>query len=210
MIFLKICVIISFLSMLYINYLAATKPLNGISTGDISNKYKTLFTPKGFTFSIWGLIYILLLIFVIVFVSSSKDKLPNMELLGILFIISSLLNIAWLFSWHYDHILLSTIIMIIFLVVLLSILVYTKPTGITYATFSVYASWVSVALIANISVLIFKYDISFFMNKETLWFYITLCISLIIGLYMVIIQKNYFYGGVFLWAYFGIAMKYVK
>jgi hypothetical protein len=27
---------------------------------------------------------------------------------------------------------------------------------------------------------------------------------------MVIVEKNYYYGVVFIWAYFGIAMKYVK
>jgi len=107
--------------MIYMNYLANAKPLGGITTGEISDKYNTLFTPSGFTFSIWGIIYILVFMFVIVFVTSTPTSLSNPQLLGTLFIISCLLNASWLLSWHYDKILLSTVIMVVFLVTLLSI-----------------------------------------------------------------------------------------
>lgn len=210
MIVLKIVVVLSFLVMIYMNYLANSKPLGGITTGEISDKYNTMFTPKGFTFSIWGIIYLLVLVFVIVFTISKEGALPNMNLLGILFVISCMLNIGWLLCWHFDKIIESTLIMILFLVTLLSILKFTSPEGITYITFSVYAGWISVALIANISILLFKYDISFFMSNQSLWLYIVLGVSLIIGGYMVLFEKNYYYGLVFVWAYFGIAMKYVN
>ena len=212
MIIVKILVVLSFISMIYINYLANSKPLNGISTGEISAKYNTLFTPSGFTFSIWGIIYILVLIFVINFVTIDKVSFAssNMTLIGLLFIISCLINMSWLFTWHFDKILLSTIVMVSFLVVLLLILHYSANTGITYITFSVYAGWVSVALIANISILLLKYDISMFMNHEWFWFYSIIGISVVIGLYMVIFNKNYLYGAVFIWAYFGILMKYLN
>ena len=208
MIAIKIIVVLSFIVMIYVNYLANSKPLGGISTGEISNKYNTLFTPSGFTFSIWGIIYLLVFAFVITFVIAKPDASTNMELLGILFIVTCIINIGWLFCWHFDKILLSTIVMILFLLTLLSILQFTSPQGIAYATFSVYSGWISVALIANISILLFKYNISIFMRNESLWLFIILFISVVIGGYMVLIQKNYFYGAVFLWAYFGIAMKF--
>jgi len=210
MIILKVIVVLIFIFMIYMNYLANSKPLGGISTGEISDKYNTLFTPSGFAFSIWGIIYLLVLAFVVVFVTAQEGTLPHMNLLGILFIISCALNIVWLLCWHFDKILLSTVIMILFLVTLLSILQFTSPEGITFATFSVYAGWISVALIANISILLFKYDVGLFMNHESLWLYIILGISLLISGYMVVIEKNYYYGVVFIWAYFGIAMKYVN
>jgi len=210
MILLKIIVLLSFLLMIYMNYLANSKPLGGISTGDISAKYNTMFTPSGFTFSIWGIIYLLVLVFVIVFVTAQTGALPNMSLLGILFVVSCVLNIGWLLCWHFDKILASTLVMILFLITLLSILEFTSPEGITYITFSVYFGWISVALIANISILLFKSDISFFMNNQSLWLYIILGISLLIGSYMVIFEKNYYYGIVFIWAYFGIIMRYVR
>lgn len=208
MILLKIIIVFAFLFMIYINYLANSKPLGGISTGEISNKYDTLFTPSGFTFSIWGVIYLLVLGFVVVFTTSQESAISSLNLLGILFIVSCILNITWLFCWHFDKILFSTVVMILFLLTLLSILEFTSPTDLTYIAFSVYAGWISVALIANISILLFKYNVQFFMKRQLLWLYIILFISLLIGLYMVLFEKNYYYGGVFAWAYFGIAMKH--
>lgn len=210
MILLKIIVLLLFIVMIYTNYLANSKPLGGISTGEISNKYDTLFTPSGFTFSIWGVIYLLVLAFVVVFLTAKEGAIPNMNLLGVLFITSCTLNILWLFSWHYDKIIASTILMILFLLTLLSILQFTSPIGITYIAFSIYTGWISVALIANISILLYKYNIGFFMNRQKTWLYIILVISLLIGGYMVVIEKNYYYGIVFVWAYYGIAMKYAN
>ncbi len=210
MIIIKTMVVLCFILMIYINYLANAKPLGGITTGEISDKYETLFTPAGFTFSIWGIIYLLVSAFVVTFVVASPESIKNIELLGILFIVSCFLNAGWLFSWHFDRIILSTIIMVLFLVTLLSILKFTTPEGLTYATFSIYAGWVSIALIANISIMLFKYDISIFMNNQTLWFYGVLITGILIGSYMAIVEKNYYYVGVFFWAYFGILMKYIN
>ncbi|XFA98683.1 tryptophan-rich sensory protein [Candidatus Izemoplasma sp. B36] len=209
MVILKISVILFFIGMILMNYLANSLPLNGVSTGQISARYNTMFTPAGVTFSIWGLIYILLAVFVVIFVMSDGSNIPNMELLGILFLVSCVFNVAWLFTWHFDKIILSVIVMVLFLLTLLAILKFVKPTGLSNAAFSVYAGWVSVALIANISILLFKYDISIFMSNEKLWLYVILGVSLLIGGYMVVFQKNYYYGAVFIWAYIGIAIRYL-
>jgi hypothetical protein len=196
--------------MIYINYLANAKPLGGITTGEISDKYNTLFTPSGFTFSIWGIIYILVFAFVIKYVMSSSIDIPNFTIIGALFIITCLINIGWLYSWHFDKILISTVVMILFLITLFITLKFTPQEGLIYATFSIYAGWISIALIANISILLFKYDVSLFMNYESFWFYAILVIGVAIGLYMAIVEKNYYYVGVYFWAYFGIAMKYIN
>lgn len=213
MILIKIFVVIGFISMIYVNYLAnAPKPINGIPTGEVSVKYQTLFTPAGITFSIWGLIYLLVLIFVIRFVTADAASFAEKKfnLIGILFITTTLFNIAWLFAWHYDKILISTIIMICFLLTLLAILSINQGHSITYITFSIYAGWISVALIANISILLLKYDISLFMSHEWIWFYIVIAISILIGTYMAVVQKNFLYPAVFVWAYVGILMKFLQ
>lgn len=212
MIIIKILVILSFIGMIYVNYLANAKPLGGNDTGEISARYNTLFTPSGFTFSIWGVIYLLLLVFIVNYTLLDKATFidSNMTVIGILFIVSCAFNASWLFAWHFDKIALSTVIMIGFLVVLFSILQTTTNSGITYLAFSVYTGWVSVALIANISITLFKYDIKLFMNNEWFWFYTIIVISIGIGLWMALIEMNYWYAAVFLWAYFGIAMKYAK
>jgi hypothetical protein len=50
---------ITFALVLTVNALANILPINGLTTGEVSDSYINLFTPAGFTFSIWGLIYTL-------------------------------------------------------------------------------------------------------------------------------------------------------
>ena len=211
MIIVKIIVVILFIGMIYINYLANSKPLGGISTGEISNKYNTLFTPSGFTFSIWGIIYLLVGAFVIVNTFQTTYFSPEISIVIYLFIVSMILNASWLFAWHFDKILLSTLIMITFLIVLLLALNSIQDGDtLGYITFSVYAGWISVALIANVSILIKKYNIPLFMEHQQFWFVLILIVSLAIMLTMFLVTSNFIYGLVFLWAYYGIAMKFYQ
>ena len=49
------------IGVLIMNYLANSLPLNGVTTGEISDKYNSLITPAGAAFSIWGIIYLALI-----------------------------------------------------------------------------------------------------------------------------------------------------
>ena len=55
--------VLAFILALTVNSLANIIPIGGQTTGEISDKYPTLFTPAGFTFSIWSLIYLSLFLF---------------------------------------------------------------------------------------------------------------------------------------------------
>ena len=65
------------LFMLVLNGLANGLPLNGSTTAELSARYPNLFVPAGSTFAIWGLIYLLLIVFVITPWSAAKD--PGIE-----------------------------------------------------------------------------------------------------------------------------------
>ena len=76
-----------------------------------------------------------------------------------LFSVSSLVNVAWIFSWHYDLILVSTLLLATMLVLL--ILITRTIMGAELSTldrlfvrlpFSVYFGWITVATIANVTV----------------------------------------------------------
>lgn len=201
---------LTLIGMLVINYLANSIPIGGNTTGDISGAYDTLFTPAGFTFSIWGLIYLLLIIFVIMLFTSLTPLSTNRSTVLILFSGINLLNIAWLFSWHHDRILISTIVMFCLLAaLLLTLSQIARSDTFAFATFSIYAGWISVATVANIAILIVKRDIPFFMNYELIWFILIIGVTLVIGNYMLIKEKNAYYASVFLWAYIGIISKFI-
>ena len=64
-ILIKIAITVAYLAMIATNYLANALPIGGKTTGELSDNLPNLFTPAGVTFSIWGLIYLLLAVYVV-------------------------------------------------------------------------------------------------------------------------------------------------
>ena len=56
----KALVAVTYVVMIAMNGLANALPLNGRTTGAVSDAYGNLFAPTGLTFAIWGVIYLLL------------------------------------------------------------------------------------------------------------------------------------------------------
>jgi hypothetical protein len=212
-IILKILVVISYFGMLLVNYLANSLPLNNRSTGEISDMYPTLFTPSGFTFSIWAIIYLFLGLFVFRIIFMPIDEIQTNSLIPIMvvFIVSSLLNITWLFLWHYDKIGLSTIAMIGLLVTLLvGYMLISNQSIIIRTPFSLYAAWISVALIANISIFLVKSDFSGFGIKPEVYTALIIIVAGIIGIVTIFQMEDLLFGLVFMWALFGILMRHIN
>lgn len=207
---LVILATITFIAMLTTNYLANSLPIGGNTTGDISDAYNSLFTPSGFTFSIWGLIYILLFVFVVMLYINEDVLTENKNFILLLFSGINVFNILWLLSWHNDKLVLSTIVMLALLITLLfTIKIIPKTDTLPFITFSIYAGWISVAIVANIAIMLLQLDYGIFVNHPQMWFGIVLVITLFIGLFMLIKEKNPYYAGVFLWAYLGILAKFI-
>lgn len=149
--------VFALLVTLTVNALANILPINGMNTGEVSALYPSLFTPAGLTFSIWSVIYLLLVAFA--FYQFSCVWKPYFRLLSVLFIVSCLLNGAWIVAWHYLYGLLSIVIMVALLVTLvqLFLLVQRAPLqttlerGLIRLPFTIYLAWISVATIANMS-----------------------------------------------------------
>ena len=55
---------ISVIITIAFTYYTQTGEINGKTIGEMSDKYSNLFTPAGYAFSIWGIIYLLLFGFV--------------------------------------------------------------------------------------------------------------------------------------------------
>ncbi len=212
-IILKILVVVSYLGMLLVNYLANSLPLNNRSTGEISDMYPTLFTPSGFTFSIWAIIYLFLGLFVFKIVSMPLSEIETNSLLPIMiiFILSSIFNMVWLFLWHYDLIGLSTIAMIgLLITLLLGYMMISNQSIILKTPFSLYAAWISVALIANIAIFLVKGEFSGFGIKPEIYTVIIIIVAGAIGVATIFQMKDLLFGFVFLWALFGILMRHIN
>lgn len=211
---IKIANGIGFLVTILVNGAANALPLNGITTGELSDKYANLFTPAGYVFSIWGVIYILLAAFTYYQYTEKDDELH--EKIGWLFVVSSFFNSIWIFFWHYEYLLLSLLAMIGLLVSL--ILIYTrleiglvevspKKRNMVHTTFSVYLGWITVAPIANVAALLVGVGWDGF-NITAI--YITaamILIALIITLVYIYVRSDVAYAAVIVWALGGIVQK---
>ncbi len=204
-----------FILVIVMNFLANSLPLGGVTTGAVSFRYPNLFQPSGMTFSIWGVIYLLLGWYTISQLSTFNiplsERMDSTFYLNLLFTISSIFNILWLLSWHYDRIIVSMVMMIFLLVSLLLATHYAMPLkGISSAAFSVYLGWICVATIANATITCVSLGVDSFSNLSIVLTVVILIIGVLIGSLYALRQNNLAFALVFLWAYLGIFMRHYR
>lgn len=216
--FIKLVVLVTYIAVIVINFLATSLPVNNRSTGEISDAYFNLFTPAGLTFSIWLLIYLLLGGYVLYqFIENSKKRQKLIAELNLLFIGTSLANISWIFAWHYDYIFSSAVIMSGFLFFLIKIMDLIRLERFSFVEklfiwvpFGVYFGWITVAFIANITVLLVSLGWDGFGVPDYVWTVVVLLVGALIGVLRMHRDKNIAYGLVFVWAYFGILIRHLS
>jgi len=212
--------LVGFLAVVAVNALAVLLPINNIATSELSDKYPNLFVPAGITFSIWGIIYILLALFIIyqfsVAFRRSKGEKGIFEKIGMLFFISCIFNAGWIFAWHYEIVWLSLIVMILLLVTLISIYlrIGTGRPGIrnpekifVNLPFSIYLGWITVATIANVTAYLVNIGWDGAGISEQSWTVIMIAVGVIIALLTVFSRNDIFYCLVVIWALAGIIIK---
>jgi len=219
---LKIIATVTYLGMVTVNFLANSLPINNRATGEISDAYANLFAPAGITFSIWGLIYLLLAAYILYQLGLlSNDKNENrghlLKKINLYFIISSVANIFWIFAWHYDYISASVLIMAVLLISLIKISdilnkekLSKKERLFIRIPFSVYFGWITVATIANISVFLVSINWNGFGISQQIWTIIVLLAGFLIGFLRMKKDKVLAYGLVLIWAYAGILYKHLS
>jgi len=199
--------VLLFTGMIVMNYLANALPLNNKTTGQLSDQYSNLFVPAGITFSIWGVIYLLLAVYCIL--QFSAHMKPVAENIGWLFALSCIMNSLWIFAWHYEKLPLSLFIMIVLLVSLIQIniaITDLKP-GFIKAVFGVYLGWICIATIANVTALLVNYNWNGFGISQETWSVIMIIAGAIITTLTIIKLKNPYTGLAVMWAFTGIIIK---
>jgi len=186
---LQVANIIALIVTVVVNYLSNTGVFNNSTMASVSARYQNYFTPSGYAFSIWGLIYLLLAAFVIYQARgiSGKREVPAVEeKIGWLFVVSCAANSAWVLAWLYDFTGLSVLIMIILLASLWMIIVQTrmemdlipiKKIVLTWWPFAIYLGWISVALIANVAAYFTKIGWDGFGLSPIAWTVIMICVA---------------------------------
>jgi len=208
--------LVATLAALAVNVLANALPLNGLNTGEISDRFKVYFVPAGYVFAIWGLIYVGWIAFVIYHFLPFNKTAARMRALGYWFALSCVFNAAWLFCWHYGQFGWSVVVMLALLTTLIISYLRLEVARLRVGPlerwcvdipFGVYLGWVSVAAIANIT------DYLYFVNWHGLgidpqvWAVLMLAVASMLGWLMARARHDAAYLFVFVWAFSGIALK---
>ncbi|WP_409482561.1 hypothetical protein P5008_04180 [Helcococcus ovis] len=210
--------LIVFAITLIINYLTASGFINGMSQKVVSNKYNTLITPAGFTFSIWGLIYLLIGISLVYMLLNNKETRVKslINILTPIFLFNCLFNILWNISFLYEKIGLSTIFIFLMLVnlILINKKLYNNKKEIKYKltslAFGIYAGWLTIASFVNMLAFLVSINWDGFGISQTIWAPIILLVTIIISILVNMKLNNSVYLLPIAWAIFGIIMKINK
>lgn len=208
----QIVTVLVTLGTIAINVLANALPLNGLTTGQISDRFEIFFVPAGYVFSIWGLIYLGLLAYTIFQALPSQADNQLLKKIAPWYWLSSLANVIWLFLWHYEIFSWTLVFMVLILVSLLIINRNLAKAGglikwLVKLPFSIYLGWISVATIANFSQWLFYQDWNGLGIRPDIWAVIMIGAAALLGLLMAWLENDSAYGLVLIWALIGITVS---
>ena len=207
--------IVAFVMVFAVNVLSNALPLNGRTAGEISDALPSYFTPAGYTFSIWSLIYLALLGFIIYQALPAQRDKPFQAQIGWWFALNTVANAAWLFAWHFGFYVLAVGIMLAILGTLIFIynrLNIGRPDPslsiadrlLVHFPFSIYLGWITVATIANIASVVNYLGWNGFGIAEPTWSAIMMLVAVVVAGLLLFNRRNLSYAGVLVWALFGI------
>lgn len=214
---------IALVSTIVVNYLSNTGVFNGNTMKTISDKYHNYFTPAGYAFSIWGLIYLGLLGFVfytgrsLFKKNTDSDNLDNDVVLkiGWWFVVSCVGNSFWVIAWLYGYIGITVILMLIVLFSLLKIIINTrmeldfhpvKKYLFIFWPFAIYTGWISVALIADIAAWLTKINWSGWGISQIAWAIVLIIVAGVLNIFITWNRNMREYSLVGVWALIAIAV----
>jgi hypothetical protein len=211
--------VLAVIATIVINGLANALPLNGQTTGEISDRFQVYFVPAGYVFSIWGLIYLGLIVFAVFQALPAQRDNPRLCRIGYLFTASCLANIAWLFLWHYEQFPLTLLAMLSLLVLLIVIYLRLRigqvaassaEKWLVHIPFSIYLGWITVATIANATSLLEYSNWSGWGISDEVWAIIMLVTGASIASVVTLTRGDIAYMLVIVWAFVGIAVKHTE
>lgn len=219
---LSVLNLLSVILMIIVSYYSQAIRLNNNTIGGVSEHYENLFTPAGYAFSIWGLIYLALLVYCFfqlnrVFVSEKDTEFIRKT--GPWFILANVANAAWVVAWLYENTLLSVILMFLILASLIKIILNTnmerwdaplKIIAFTWWPICLYSGWITVAAISNVSAHLTNIGWGRWLFSEQQWTVIVIVIAVVINLLIVYRRNMREFALVGIWALVAIYVRHVN
>jgi tryptophan-rich sensory protein len=209
-------VVIALIGTLAVNALANALPINGQTSAEVANRLPIYFVPANYVFSIWGVIYLLLIGYGVYQARPSQRENPRLRRIGYLFVLSCIANSAWLVFFHYEYFPLTMVAMVTLLLTLIAIYlrldigkaeVSGAEKWLTHVPFSVYLGWITVATIANASYVLYDANWDGFGLSGAVWAAIMLVVATAVTLTIIATRRDIAYAVVIVWALVGIVVK---
>ena len=190
-------------------------PLNGKTTGEISDSIPTLFTPAGYVFSIWSVIYLGLLAYGWYQSQRAQRTAEFQERIGYWYFVSNIFNSAWIVAWHYEQFPLTLVLMLGLLICLLAIylrldvgrrVVSAAESRWVHLPFSIYLGWISVATVANVSTVLYTSGWNGGLLSPEVWTVIMVVVAALLGLATIVLRNDVGFPLVIVWALVGISV----
>jgi len=210
----QVAVVAALVAVLIMNAAATLLPINGVSTGAVSDANPTFITPAGWTFSVWSAIYLGLTAYAVYQALPRQAPNPRLRAIGWWFVGSSALNITWLLLWHYLRLPLTILAMIALLGSL--IVIYQRlwsapgPAGTTERLvvdlpFSIYLAWITIATIANAAIVLSAAGWGGWGIDPRTWASIMIAVGAGLAAWMAFSRRDVGWALVVVWALAGIA-----
>jgi len=207
--------LVATLAVIAVNAAANIVPINGVNTGEVSARYPTGFTPAGWVFSIWGIIYLGLIIFAVFATRVPTGRADRVRGIEPAYLVSCLANAAWIFMWHFGRILESLLLMLVLLGSLLAVYLRLRATPAASVSericvdlpFSLYFGWITTATLANLAAWFFALGVYPFALPMDDWAILTVVTATAIYTAVGVRTQDAVYTAVFAWASLGIVLQ---
>ena len=203
---------------LVMNYLSGTTVFGSKNVGQISEMFPNLFTPAGYAFAIWGLIYLLLIAFVVhqwIALFRKKED-THLRKIGLRFTMANLANGFWVIAWLNLYIGFSAILMLILLISLIGITLKLRLElgeapkriiALVWWPITIYLGWIIVAAVTNITVLLVSQGWDGGSISPETWTIVMIAIATLIYSLLIYFRNMREAALVGIWALIAIAVK---
>ena len=203
-----------------INYYSQLYTIHGNRVSDMSDEYNNLFTPAGYAFAIWGIIFLALFIFAAYQIYSTIIRKRTFDFIsqaGLWFALATVGTGLWVVVWLYDYTLVSVLIMLVILFSLIKVVINTnmevwrasaKTIMFGWWPISIFAGWIAVATIANIAAYLSKLGWDGGPLSETNWTIVMIVIATLLNIVLIFKRGMREFALVGVWALFAIYVRH--
>ena len=193
-----------------VNALADIIPIGGLTTKEVSDLYPTFVTPTGITFAIWGLIYALL-----GFVLVSEAFMRNSETtsrMSFWFLATCLLNIVWIFTWHFKLIATSFVVILALWLCLLFLTQRTENSRKSARiAFEIYFAWVTAATVVSLNIMLANILPGLHLRNNAIFMMIISLTGLFAyAIVRLIVNRDIVFSAVTAWVLWGVFVSHYK